>query len=56
MPLTVLLQQWKGNFSFGADFYAVKPNAYTDLKNLVKIVFQTHWGAAEPRDRVFHVP
>jgi PleD family two-component response regulator len=29
-------------FFLGADFYAVKPNAYTDLKNLVKIVFQTH--------------
>lgn len=42
-------------FSLGADFYAVKPNSYSDLTNLVKKVFQTHWNAAEPQDRIFHV-
>lgn len=42
-------------FLLGADFYAVKPNSYGDLKDLVKKVFQTDWGREGPHDRVFHV-
>lgn len=41
-------------FSLGADFYAVKPNTYTDLKNLVKIVFQNNWETASVQERIFH--
>lgn len=42
-------------FLLGADFYAVKPNAYRDLKSLVEKVFQTDWDAAGTRHRIFHV-
>lgn len=41
-------------FLLGADFYAVKPNAYRNLKNMVEKVFQTHWDTAGTRDRIFH--
>ena len=42
-------------FLLGADFYAVKPNTYRDLKELVKKVFQTSWNGAGTGERIFHV-
>lgn len=41
-------------FLLGADFYAVKPNTYRDLKGLVEKVFQTDWDTAGTRQRIFH--
>lgn len=41
-------------FESGADFYAVKPSTYTDLKNLAKIIIDTDWEVFEAESRIFH--
>lgn len=41
-------------FELGADFYAVKPSNYRDLKNLARIVIETDWEIFVPDSRVFH--
>lgn len=41
-------------FELGADFYAVKPSNYRDLKNLARIVIDTDWEIFEPDRRIFH--
>jgi len=42
-------------FSLGADFYAVKPNRFEDLKDLVKRAFSKSWNTLGPEDRIFHI-
>lgn len=42
-------------FSLGADYYAVKPSRYEDLKNLVELVIENDWKSSETTDKVFHV-
>lgn len=42
-------------FSLGADFYAVKPSNYGDLRNLVSTVMQASWEDVEAGQRIFHI-
>ena len=42
-------------FALGADFYAVKPSTYADLKNLVAIVMGASWEALSAQERIFHI-
>lgn len=40
-------------FAVGADFYAVKPSSYADLRTLVRTVMQASWEDLEPGQRIF---
>lgn len=42
-------------FALGADFYAVKPSTYADLKNLAAIVMGASWEALSAQERIFHI-
>ncbi|AOC96956.1 Stage 0 sporulation protein A [Flavobacterium anhuiense] len=42
-------------FSLGADFYAVKPSSYGDLRSLVQRVMQACWEDLESGQRIFHI-
>ncbi|MEN2416193.1 response regulator [Flavobacterium mesophilum] len=42
-------------FALGADFYAVKPNNYQDIKDLARIILQMDWTALGTERRIFHV-
>lgn len=41
-------------FEMGADFYAVKPSNYRDLKNLAGIIIDADWEIFEMESRIFH--
>lgn len=41
----------KRSFDLGADFYAVKPNTFSGLKNLVKEVLEKDWNPEELNQR-----
>ena len=42
-------------FELGADFYAVKPSNYKDLKKLARTIVEMKWEACEEDSRIFHI-
>ncbi|HEY1196499.1 response regulator [Flavobacterium sp.] len=42
-------------FEQGADFYAVKPSNYKDLKKLAGTVIEMEWETSEDGGRIFHI-
>ncbi|WP_343617216.1 response regulator [Flavobacterium sp.] len=42
-------------FELGADFYAVKPSNYKDLKKLAGTVIEMEWETSEEESRIFHI-
>lgn len=42
-------------FELGADFYAVKPSNYGDLKNLAQIIMEMDWETLKGDCRIFHI-
>lgn len=41
-------------FDLGADFYAVKPSRYNDLKDLVRVIMESSWEGLGRAKRIFH--
>lgn len=41
------------SYELGADFYAVKPNTFLGLKNLLQKIFEMDWGSVERNERQF---
>lgn len=41
-------------FGLGADFYAVKPGSYNDLKDLVRVIMESRWEGLGREQRIFH--
>ncbi|WP_343587722.1 response regulator [Flavobacterium sp.] len=42
-------------FEHGADFYAVKPSNYRDLKNLARNIIEMNWETFDEGSRIFHI-
>lgn len=42
-------------FEIGADFYAVKPSNYKDLKKLAETIIEMKWETFEEDSRIFHI-
>ncbi|WP_289661079.1 response regulator [Flavobacterium panacagri] len=42
-------------FMAGADFYAVKPSNYADLKKLSRIIMEARWDSLGCEQRIFHI-
>jgi CheY-like chemotaxis protein len=40
-------------FDLGADFYAVKPASYNDLKDLVRVIMESGWEGRARGQRIF---
>lgn len=41
-------------FELGADFYAVKPNRYDDLKDLAALIMESSWEEFGREQRIYH--
>lgn len=41
-------------FDLGADFYAVKPSRYNDLKDLARVIMESGWEGLGRGQRIFH--
>lgn len=42
-------------FEVGADFYAVKPSNYRDIKNLTRNIMEMDWEITKREARIFHM-
>lgn len=43
-------------FELGADFYAVKPFSYNELKDLVRLIMESGWEGRAREERIFGAP